>query len=201
GLAFHPAGGLLAAGAEDGTVSLWDRTGTGRRRKFGPGPFGPLARQVAFTPEGRYLVVAASNGTVCVLRTPIPPPPYDPGPARSRRARGGRAPGPAAADALKRENVPPGLLKLAGGGDPARVSPEVVALLGDTRFRMPVAGLSSWMTQDREGKWLAVPIADKVALFDAPTGGLGRTPARPRRRYALRLRPHGKAPARGERGR
>src|SRR5262249_38764290 len=46
----------------------------------GPGPFGSTARHVAFTPEGRYVVVAGFNGTVSILR--IPPPPYPPAPKR-----------------------------------------------------------------------------------------------------------------------
>src|SRR5262249_4736859 len=46
----------------------------GQSLVIGPGPFGSAARHVAFTPEGRYVVVAGSNGTVSILRTP--PPPY-----------------------------------------------------------------------------------------------------------------------------
>src|SRR5262249_21620046 len=81
----------------------------------------------------------------------------------------------AAADALKRENIPASLLKLAGGGEPARVPPEVVAILGDARFCLPKVGRSIWMAQDREGKFLAVPVEDVVAIFDARTGELLRT--------------------------
>jgi WD40 repeat protein len=35
---------------------------------------------------------------------------------------------------LRRENIPPSLLALAGGGDPAQAPPELVAVLGDGRF-------------------------------------------------------------------
>jgi WD40 repeat protein len=69
GLAFSPAGPLLATCAEDGTVRLWDySTGTPRVRVLGPGPFGGGVRAVAFTPDGRYLTTANANAMVYVLR-------------------------------------------------------------------------------------------------------------------------------------
>jgi WD40 repeat protein len=55
------------------------------------------------------------------------------------------------------------------------VPPEVVAILGDARFRLPEVGLSSWMAKDPEGKWLAVPNSNLVAVFDARSGELMRT--------------------------
>ncbi len=43
-------------------------------------------------------------------------------------------------------------------------------------FRLPGVGRpNGWMKQDREGKWLAVPTAEEVAIFDARTGALVRT--------------------------
>jgi WD40 repeat protein/serine/threonine protein kinase len=69
GVAFAPAGSLLATCAEDGTVALWDRTSSAPRvRAIGPGPFGGGVRSVAFTPDGRYLATANANGTVYLLR-------------------------------------------------------------------------------------------------------------------------------------
>jgi WD40 repeat protein len=82
---------------------------------------------------------------------------------------------PTPADAFKREQIPPDLMRLAGGGDPERVPPEVVAILGDARYRLPETGMNSWMAQDPAGQFLAVPNSNRVAIFDAPTGLLVRT--------------------------
>jgi WD40 repeat protein len=74
GLAFSPTEPLLATCAEDGTVRLWDRTGSDphpRTIDLGPSPSG--VRAVAFTPDGRYLVTANGNGTLYVLRAGAPP--------------------------------------------------------------------------------------------------------------------------------
>jgi WD40 repeat protein/tetratricopeptide (TPR) repeat protein len=84
GLAVDPTGRFVAA-TRGGAVRLWDRNAPGRPLVIGPGPFGSMARHVAFTAEGRYLVVAGFNGTVSILRTPTPRPPYDPGPERLTR--------------------------------------------------------------------------------------------------------------------
>jgi hypothetical protein len=84
GLAVGPTGRFVAA-TSGGAVRLWDRNAPGRPLVIGPGPFGSTARHVAFTPEGRYVVVAGFNGMVSILRTPTPRPPYDPGPERFTR--------------------------------------------------------------------------------------------------------------------
>jgi WD40 repeat protein len=75
GLAFSPTAPLLATCGEDGTVRLWDRTGSDPSvRTIGPGPFGGGVRAVAFTPDGRYLATANANGTVYLLRVGSPSP-------------------------------------------------------------------------------------------------------------------------------
>src|SRR5262249_5535916 len=95
--------------------------------------------------------------------------------------------------ALKRENIQPSLLALAGGGDPDQAPPELVAMLGDGRFLLPKAGLNSWIAQDRQGKFLAVPNADSVAIFDVQTGQLVRTlTGHTDRVYAVAFSPDGK---------
>jgi len=61
------------------------------------------------------------------------------------------------------------------------------------RFRLPKTGPHSWMAQDREGKLLAVPNGDAVALFDAQTGESVRTlTGDGHRLYAVAFSPDGK---------
>ena len=194
---FRPDGRMLATEGADGSVRLWD-VDTKTESELVP-PFfkGGLTHCVAFTPEGRYLANANPDGTVHVLRVPDPPPPYDPGPPRKLPDPAELAKLPSAADALKREDIQPSLLAVAGGGDPDRAPPELVAVLGDGRFRLPKVGLNAWMAQDREGKFLAIPNADSVALFDARTGELVRTLAGTGRMYAVAFSPDGKSLAGG----
>jgi WD40 repeat protein/serine/threonine protein kinase len=71
---------------------------------------------------------------------------------------------------LRREDIAPHLLALAGGGDPAEAPPELAAVLGDGRFFLPRAEGVNWMDQSPDGKILAVPLHEDVALFAAPTG-------------------------------
>src|SRR5262249_58924270 len=87
------------------------------------------------------------------------PPQYAPGPPRKLPTADELAKRPATADALA----------------PNRRSSGLVAELGIGRFRLPRGGRNSEMAQDREGKWLAVPNGDVVAVFDARTGELSRT--------------------------
>jgi WD40 repeat protein len=70
GLAFHPAGGMAATAGEDGAVRLWDINGTPLRAQVWPLllPDRAIPRGVAFTPEGRYMAVANSNGSIYLLR-------------------------------------------------------------------------------------------------------------------------------------
>jgi WD40 repeat protein/serine/threonine protein kinase len=73
GLAFHPAGRLLAMSSDDHTVRFWDLSSPGRVLTIGPGPFGHMAREVTFDPTGRYLATSNWNSTVTILRTPTFP--------------------------------------------------------------------------------------------------------------------------------
>jgi serine/threonine protein kinase len=87
--------------------------------------------------------------------------------------------GPAEPVDLRREDLPPALLALAGGGDPARAPAELAAVLGGGRVLFPRPGSTSWMEQSPDGKVLAVPLDEDVVLFSTPAEGYLRTLKRP----------------------
>jgi serine/threonine protein kinase/WD40 repeat protein len=76
---------------------------------------------------------------------------------------------------LRREDIPPRLLALAGAGDPAQAPPELAAVLGDGRFLLPRVGRASWMEQSPDGQVLAVPLDEDVVLFEVASGRHLRT--------------------------
>jgi WD40 repeat protein/serine/threonine protein kinase len=71
---------------------------------------------------------------------------------------------------LRREDIPPNLLTLAGGGDPRQAPSELVAVLGDGRFLFPRYGGTAWFDQSPDGKILEAPLHGDVVLFEASTG-------------------------------
>lgn len=71
---------------------------------------------------------------------------------------------------LRRQDIPPLMLALAGGGNPELAPPELAAVLGDAPFHLPRAGSLGWMDQSRDGTLLAVPVDTNVVLFAASTG-------------------------------
>jgi WD40 repeat protein/serine/threonine protein kinase len=81
---------------------------------------------------------------------------------------------PNAADGLKRSDIPKDALAYLGGGDPKNVPPELVAVLGDTRFRCPER--PGPMAFSPDGKVLAVSDDSGVAIrfLDVQTGRLLR---------------------------
>jgi WD40 repeat protein len=90
-------------------------------------------------------------------------------------AKNAQGPGPVIPLDLRREDVPAHLLALAGGGDPAQAPPELAAVLGDGRFLLPRVGGTAWMEQSPDGRVLAVPLDEVVALFEAATGAYLRS--------------------------
>jgi hypothetical protein len=88
-------------------------------------------------------------------------------------AREGRR--PAESLDLRRDAIPPNLLALAGGGDPAQAPRELAAVLGDGRFLLPRVGGTAWMDQSPDGKVLAVPLDEDVIVFEATTGAYLRS--------------------------
>jgi WD40 repeat protein len=71
--------------------------------------------------------------------------------------------------------LPPALLVLAGGGDPAKAPPELAAVLGDGKYLLPRVGQAAWMENSPDGKLLGVPLDEDVLLFDVMTGAYLRT--------------------------
>jgi WD40 repeat protein len=69
--AFSRTGAAVAAGSAFGQVGVWD-TVTGRRLGRLIGISGN-ANSLAFSPDGRSLAIASSNGTVYVARVPLTP--------------------------------------------------------------------------------------------------------------------------------
>ncbi len=77
------------------------------------------------------------------------------------------------ADALRRADIPEAVLASIGGGDPKRTPPELVAVLGEGRFR--ITGVwSHFPAFSPDGTLLAVPSGGEAFLFHASSGQLLR---------------------------
>jgi WD40 repeat protein len=81
---------------------------------------------------------------------------------------------PAPADALRRQQIPPGELAAVGGGDPAKAPAALVAVLGDSHLKHWAEVLR--LSYSGDGKLLATGSADGTAcLWEAATGKLLRS--------------------------
>jgi hypothetical protein len=71
-VAFRPDGLMLASGGQEPGSRLWDLNAKPESERRLPLFKGCLIHHIAFTPEGRYLATANSDGTVYVLRLAEP---------------------------------------------------------------------------------------------------------------------------------
>jgi WD40 repeat protein len=96
------------------------------------------------------------------------------GPTAGVMAAGARPGGRVPADALRREDIPPDLLARAGGGDPARAPPELVAVLGGIRnFPVPRPfNVQSYTRFSPDGRLLATCAANEVWVYDVASGAV-----------------------------
>lgn len=91
--------------------------------------------------------------------------------AQAKQDAAGPALGQSAADALRREDIPPDELAAAGGGDPAKAPPELVAVLGDSRLQSWNYVANPVFTPD--GKWVITWSNELVIrVWDIKTGRL-----------------------------
>ncbi len=107
------------------------------------------------------------------------------------------APAADPADALQRADIPEAVLASLGGGDPKRAPPELVAVLGDGRFR--ITDISMLPAYSPDGALLAVPSGTEAFLFDAHSGQLlRRFRGRAGRLASVAFSPNGKMLATGD---
>ncbi|HEX8200138.1 MAG TPA: protein kinase, partial [Isosphaeraceae bacterium] len=92
---------------------------------------------------------------------------------------GDEASRPEVAAGLSPARIPRSLLAVAGGGDPDRATPDLVALLGDDRFRMPRDEATGYPAYRPDGRVLAVPSILGVLLYDPASGQLLRVVSGP----------------------
>jgi WD40 repeat protein/serine/threonine protein kinase len=76
---------------------------------------------------------------------------------------------PSPLDDRKRDDIPPALLDLAGGGDPTKAPPELVAVLGSIRLRHDEKAVGAFFLADGE-TLLSVGRDNQARFWDLKTG-------------------------------
>jgi WD40 repeat protein len=179
--ALSPRARLLCLCEEGGFRLMQPFADPARRQTFRLAPSGsgfslPTAggfgdRTAAFSPDGRYLACGNAEGVISLLRLSergkVPELPV------AAPTDGELAGRPNAADALKPGDISEVVRAYVGGGDPKKAPPDLVAVLGDVRFRCP--GGAGRPAFSPDGERLAVPSQKAVLLFDAGSGRLVRS--------------------------
>src|SRR5207248_1600296 len=78
-------------------------------------------------------------------------------------------------DALRRQDIPPYELAAAGGGDPTKAPPELVAVLGDSRMKHWSGITALAFTPDGKTVVSGSAFDGSVVVWDAATGERRRT--------------------------
>jgi WD40 repeat protein/serine/threonine protein kinase len=166
-----PGARFLASVQTQGVVLTQPGTDPERQRLFRLSPSREIPKDAtasaAFSPDGRYLAFGNPEGVISVLRLSekgaLPELQLLPPPVAELADR------PSAADALKHADIPEDARAYVAGGVAAKAPPELVAVLGDIRFRC-----TDYAKQPRyspDGKFLIVFDGRRgVVFFDAVTG-------------------------------
>jgi WD40 repeat protein len=169
---FSPGARFLAAVTTGGVSVTQVGTEPERQRLFRLSPARETspetAGSAAFSPDGRYLACGNGEGVIGLLRLSrkdtVPELQVLAPTARERAER------PNAADGREHEKVPAVARTYLGGGDPKRAPKDVVAVLGDVRFRHSISHAQPIYSGD--GKMLAVVGRGGVCIFAATSGAL-----------------------------